>query len=261
MTEVSNKAAYQAPPATTNNDSASTSAHSPLPSKSPQQILLPPSESALKPSLRDSQPMTTSSSSSSLPPDQQMETTGASPYGTRSRNRTGNPRPNYAEDRELDMELEWTSGRKSQSISGSAAPSALQTNDSDKNPVVNLRRSSGAVSNGTSMGHKATIPTTQQNSLPGMSTFSAYPDPNVNPAPPAPTRKRKAPGGLPTSSHSSSLAQQPSAMSASRRVCSPPQASRLKSTNLMTFENCQGYLKNGMLKADDGTILAVNGKC
>lgn len=28
-----------------------------------------------------------------------MDTTGASPYGTRSRNRTGNPRPNYAEDR------------------------------------------------------------------------------------------------------------------------------------------------------------------
>lgn len=26
----------------------------------------------------------------------------------------------------------------------------------------------------------------------------------------------------------------------------------------MTFENCQGYLKNGKLKADDGTVLAVN---
>ena len=28
----------------------------------------------------------------------------------------------------------------------------------------------------------------------------------------------------------------------------------------MTFESCQGYLKNGKLKADDGTILAVNGR-
>ncbi len=27
----------------------------------------------------------------------------------------------------------------------------------------------------------------------------------------------------------------------------------------MTFETCQGYLKNGKLKADDGTVLAVNG--
>lgn len=28
----------------------------------------------------------------------------------------------------------------------------------------------------------------------------------------------------------------------------------------MTFDNCQGYLKSGKLKADDGTVLAVNGK-
>lgn len=28
----------------------------------------------------------------------------------------------------------------------------------------------------------------------------------------------------------------------------------------MTFEGCQGYLKNGRLKADDGTVLAVNGE-
>lgn len=27
----------------------------------------------------------------------------------------------------------------------------------------------------------------------------------------------------------------------------------------MSFENSQGYLKNGKLKADDGNVLSVNG--
>jgi hypothetical protein len=33
-----------------------------------------------------------------------------------------------------------------------------------------------------------------------------------------------------------------------------------RESNMLTFENCQGYLKNGKLKADDGTVLAVNGR-
>lgn len=259
-TESSNHPASQARPASTNNESAFTSTYSRVSSKSPQSNPPPASESAVKPPLRESQPMTTSSSASSLPPDQQMETTGASPYGTRSRNRAGNSRPNYAEDRELDMEFEWTSGRKPQGTSGPTVASGLQSGDNEKVSAGNTRRSSGTLPNGLTSSNKATIPPTQNNHLPGMSTFSAYPDPSNPSAPLAPTRKRKAPGSLPVPPHSSSVVPQNSTTGISRRTGSSPQASRLRSTNLMTFDDCQGYLKNGTLKADDGTVLAVNGK-
>src|ERR1700760_4678107 len=56
--------------------------------------------------IAQSQPMTaTASSSSSLPPPLENGDNAASGYGTRSRNRTGG-RPNYAEDKELDLEIE-----------------------------------------------------------------------------------------------------------------------------------------------------------
>jgi len=260
MTGPSNQHAPQARPASMTDETVSTFTNSRVPSKSPQQHPLPPPESAGKPPLIESQPMTTSSSSSSLPPDHQMDKTNASPYGTRSRNRTGNPRPNYAEDRELDMEYEWTSARKSQGTSAPIAPNNVQSGDSDKASAGNTRRSSTTMPNGLVPGSKSMAPNTQNTNLPGMSTFSAYPEANNGPALPALTRKRKAPGSVPVASHSSSIVTSSAAAGISRRNGASPQASRLRMTNLMTFENCQGYLKNGKLKADDGTVLAVNGK-
>lgn len=259
MTGPPNQPAPQARPASTNHESASTSTPSRVPSNSPQRNPPPPPESTAKPTLLESQPMTTSSSSSSLPPDQQMDTTGASPYGTRSRNRTGNPRPNYAEDRELDMEYEWPPGRKYQGGVGYTSPSNPQSRDSDKASAGNTRRSSTTAPNGLTTGNKTVVPNTQNNNIPGMSSFSAYPDPNAVHAPPVATRKRKAPGIGPLASQLSPAMTQGPTLGISRRNGAPPQASRLRSTNLMTFENCQGYLRNGKLKADDGTVLAVNG--
>ncbi|KKY36623.1 putative bah domain-containing protein [Diaporthe ampelina] len=46
-----------------------------------------------------------SSSSGSNPVDAKDAATGPSPYGTRSRNRTGRARPNYAEDKDIDSDL------------------------------------------------------------------------------------------------------------------------------------------------------------
>src|ERR1700709_2427937 len=53
-----------------------------------------------------SQPMTATGSSSSLQPPLENGDSAASGYGTRSRNRTGGARPNYAEDKEVDLEIE-----------------------------------------------------------------------------------------------------------------------------------------------------------
>ncbi|KLU82064.1 hypothetical protein MAPG_01143 [Magnaporthiopsis poae ATCC 64411] len=53
-----------------------------------------------------SEPMAKSNSSGSNPPStKDAAGSTASPYGTRSRNRNGSSRPNYAEDKDIDMEI------------------------------------------------------------------------------------------------------------------------------------------------------------
>ena len=261
MTDPLKHPAPHSRPASAKNDSA----FAPLPprvsSKSPQHTPHPPTNSAAKSTVLESQPMTATSSSSSMPSDQQtnnsMDATGASPYGTRSRNRTGNPRINYAEDREVEMEYEWSSTKRPYTGSRPPMPNTAQSGDVDKPSAANNRRSSTTAPIAPPANNKAPLPSAQKDQLPGMSSFSVNPDTNT--APPAPSRKRKAPGNGPATSHTSSAVTQTPAPGISRRTAgiATPKASR--ETNLMTFENCHGYLKNGKLKADDGTVLAVNG--
>ena len=248
-------------PASAKNESGSASLPPRASSKSPQHNLHLPTLPAAKSTNLDSQPMTATSSSSSMPSDQQannsMDTIGASPYGTRSRNRTGNPRPNYAEDREVEMEYEWASTKRPHASSGPSIPNSAQSGDGDKPSAANTRRSSTTASTATPTNNRAALPSVQKDHLPGMSSFSLNPEPNT--ALLAPSRKRKAPGNGPVTSHTSSAVTQTPAPSISRRTACIPNPKAPRETNLMTFENCQGYLKNGKLKADDGTVLAVNG--
>lgn len=248
-------------PASAKNESGFTSLPPRVSSKSPQHNPHLPSNSAAKSTNLESLPMTATSSSSSMPSDQQAnnstDATGASPYGTRSRNRTGNPRINYAEDREVEMEYEWSSTKRPHAASGSSMPNTAQSGDGDKPSAANTRRSSTTVPIAPPPNNKAALPTVQKDHLPGMSSFSVNPEPNA--APPAPSRKRKAPGNGPATLHTSSTVTQTPAPAIPRRTAGVPNLKVSRETNLMTFENCHGYLKNGKLKADDGTILAVNG--
>lgn len=262
MTDPSNDSTSQArPTSTSNNELGSTSAPSRVFSRSPPPCLQQLPDPKNKSMTLESQPMTTSSSSSSVHQDQQvtnsMDPNGPSPYGTRSRNRTGNARPNYAEDKELEMDFEWNSGKKSHAAGNSAVPSNTISGDSEKPSTSTTRRSSTTAATTSIVANKATTASPQTNHLPGMSSFSVYPEAGA--APPAPSRKRKAPGNGPVAPHTSSAATQASALNITRRTAPSTNARRLRTTNLMTFEHCQGYLKNGKLKADDGTTLAVNG--
>ena len=254
--DTSNQPPPQTRPASTKHESASNSTPKPAPTNSPQQL---PAAPPAKASLLESHPMTTSSSSSSIPPDQPMETTGASPYGTRSRNRTGNARPNYAEDRELDAEFEWSFSKKGPSASNASLPNGSHLGAAEKASSATTRRSSTSATHAVTANNNSAIPPVPNSNIPGMSSFSAYPDPNIPSGPVAPSRKRKAPGSSSLPSQTPQTATQPAPSTESRRSGLAPQARRLKATNLMSFDNCQGYLKNGKLKADDGTILAVNG--
>ena len=209
----------------------------------------------------ESHAMTATSSSSSIPTDQPNgnapETNGASPYGTRSRNRSANTRPNYAEDRDADMDFEYTSTKKAHAT---AFPAVSQICEADKSSGSNSRRSSNNAPPTATPSAKAVLATASKDHLPGMSSFSINPElPNVTPAP-APSRKRKAPGAAPVNNTPSINVRTTTSTGSSRRAVSTVTGASTRTTNLMTFENCQGYLRNGKLRADDGTVLSVDGK-
>lgn len=206
----------------------------------------------------ESQAVTTASTSTSNPHGQTttaMDSSGPSPYGTRSRNRTGNPRPNYAEDRDLE-EYDWNATKKLQNSLGSTVSARLQIGDHDKSSGISTRRSSTTAS-GTAVG-KTVTPTTPKENLPGMSSFSITPE--VSAPPPPVSKKRKAPGNGHVNSNGTTGGGQAHAPNHSRKHANMPAvAVDFRETNMMSFESSQGYLKHGKLRADDGTILGIDG--
>ena len=180
---------------------------------------------------------------------------GAAPYGTRSRNRTGATRPNYAEDKELDNLIE-TNGK----IAKSAPPKAVAPPatvdfaavDPESHSTNTARRGFAAVNtNGPDLNGD---PPVTRDLIPGTSTFSANPGMNGN-GPASQSKKRKQPGGSTTVSTPSTTSN-----STSRIPRSGAGARQHHETNMMTFENRASRLNaNKELKADDGTVLSVNG--
>ncbi len=228
-------------------------------SNSPQVVPPPNTNSPSKSAPLDSQPVTANLSSSLVPPAQTtnaMDTSGPSPYGTRSRNRNGNSRPNYAEDRELDMDYDLNTGKRPQASTGPISSNNLHAGETHQFPTINTRRSS-LTSSGAGPGKtSATIPTSKDY-IPGMSSFSLNPD--FSPAPQPPSRKRKAPGSASTASTPSVDIAHVHAYAPPRRTTSTVATTKIRETNMLSFESCHGYLKNGKLKADDGTLLGLNG--
>ncbi|KAI9770268.1 MAG: putative PHD type zinc finger protein with BAH domain-containing protein [Geoglossum simile] len=196
-----------------------------------------------------SQPMTSTSSSSSNPSIKDATTSGtpsASPYGTRSRNRATASRPNYAEDKESEMDYEYTS---------KAAPTTdSQATDLGRLSGVSTRRASAVANGATTMATtNSSGSASSKDHIPGTSSFSA----NPTNAGSSQSRKRKAAGSVNAapSPNGPTAAGHAMARKASTAAAS---AGGARESNMLTFENCQGYLKGGKLKADDGTVLAVN---
>jgi len=209
----------------------------------------------------ESQPMTAASStSSSLPALNGSNATepvshGPSPYGTRSRNRTSNNRPNYAEDREMDGEYEWPPNKKHQPTSTTVGSARLD--EVDKPGPSHRRRSvQGATGSAIGKAGGAGAPASKDQ-IPGMSSFPVNSDTNT----PSQTqsKKRKQPGSRLTSTNISGT----SSVSSSHRASSHavPASVAGRETMMLTFEKSQAYLKHGKLSADDGTRLAINGMC
>nr|POE49396.1 hypothetical protein CFP56_50313 [Quercus suber] len=166
--------------------------------------------------------------------DQSTNDTGT--YGTRSRNRTGIMRPNYAEDQEMDFEMSSTATTTSKKRT--ANDSAMSTVPGAIDETKRVPTHAGFVAvNGNSGG--SSIASTKD-STPGTTA-------------PA-TKKRKAP----TQSNSNASASAPSA---TRKPGAAAASQTVRETNVMTFTKHRNTLnKRGELIADDGTKLCVNGK-
>jgi hypothetical protein len=169
---------------------------------------------------------------------------GPSPYGTRSRNRATN-RPNYAEDKESEMDFEYTSNKNSQN-----STSTSQTSQPMQRKSSTGVQSKKATPNVSSAKAAPTAPAVvPKDPIPGTSTFS------VN----AESKKRKAPGGNTPTTSSPAQTTAPTTRKSSHSGPSPSPGG--KWTNMVSFETHGTTLSNGCLIADDKTKFKVNGMC
>lgn len=200
------------------------------------------------------QPMTASNSTSSNPSTKDAPSSGTGPaviYGTRSRNRTGNSRPNYAEDKELDAEFELgpvvkeNTGRK-----GTRAADPAPMADAGQTPTVQKP------SNGVVPDNALPAQSHYKDPIPGTSTFSANPTANGGHS-----KKRKAATQAPSHQAQLPVPAQNMSQVVNRKAGTAVYTGNVtEDSNMLSFETCQGRLKNNKLVADDGTVLAVNGR-
>jgi hypothetical protein len=165
---------------------------------------------------------------------------GSATYGTRSRGRNA-PRPNYAEDRDLEMDVDASASKSAKRNSGVALNNIVNGSNPDEKTSSAPRKSLNGNANGANGSAKDAIP--------GTSSFSARPE-DVNGSN---LRKRKQPASTPNST--------PTSGSAAKKIftSAPGDSEGGYFTNMMSFETHGPYLKDGKLIADDGTTFGLNG--
>ncbi|KAM0218760.1 hypothetical protein ACHAQI_001079 [Fusarium lateritium] len=172
----------------------------------------------------------------------------ASGYGTRSRNRNGNSRINYAEDRDIDADVyDYYHDKKE--------------NDSKKTSRQSSAAVNGDAPRGGASSRKAGTDepkTTQPVNAPKEQQAGGSSNAPTTTQPPAasqPTRKRKVTtnSAVPTNQATStpSSTKKPTASG-------PPAGISWPETNMLTFDNCKGQPVDGQMVADDGTVLEPN---
>ncbi|KAG9772798.1 hypothetical protein KCU88_g6051, partial [Aureobasidium melanogenum] len=228
-----NAAGPSDPQSRAQSDAPSTSQRGVAPSGlSSSMDVSPAPEPALALDTPQSQPMTaTASSSSQPPPVENGDGSGAGPYGTRSRNLTGASRPNYAEDKELDLDLEPPPKVSRSSKRVSAANSEHQSTSSGFATV-----------NHSNAAHHIENAPTARPSTPAQASTSTS------------SKKRKQPGSHHTVGANSSAGTN----SRLKQLTTVPFKGYVE-TNMMSFSKCGRKLNDKkQLVADDGTTVGVN---
>lgn len=185
--------------------------------------------------------------------------TASAPYGTRSRNRTGSFRPNYAEDKDYDADMYDFDQEKSQpepkkasrqstgaAQADGAKGSSTTTTTSSRKAADSSRQAAAASSHNGSKEHTPAAASSSQPAN-GIATQQQQP-----------SRKRKAAASQHTANGTSSSS------SLTKRGGSGAQnaaSSNLTWTgsNILTFTKCGARPQNGRLVADDGTVLEADG--
>lgn len=206
--------------------------------------LTPAPEAGLAQSAPQIQPMSdqTAAASENNSSENHDATAAAGSYGTRSRNRPRGQRPNYADDKEIDLEIE-AAGKYTKSSKRSSAASASAAAPTYSQEMESAGSRNGfAIVNGTGAIHPPTV-STMNGTQPSA------------PASNATSKKRKQPGSSVTVSAAANspapIAPQVTTVSESRM--------RFIESNVMSFSNSKARLnKQQELVADDGTAVAVN---
>lgn len=208
-----------------------------------------------------------------------------SPYGTRSRNRTGATRPNYAEDKDLDLEMfdaypqrkdddakklaTKQQGASSTPTPANSAPVAPRSgNGSSRKPLPE----DGKQHNGTKdqPQPQQQIHQHQPSTAAASSSSSTTNGAGAANGASSKGKKRKVADTAPTTSGSqtpsglngtvpSSGLQKRLGTSGQGSGNATPSSTGYGETNLVTFENSKSRPKDGKMIADDGTVLEVNG--
>ena len=180
---------------------------------------------------------------------------GASPYGTRSRNRTGNPRPNYAEDKDMDFEFDYPSKVDSDPRKAARQNQASATTGPDAHRATGSSRRSTLDENKIAASH---LGAKDENSSSQMASAHAGNGSGVS-QPGTKKRKAAAHSGSSTPAAPSSQAGAPPTSRSASQSRNRNSAGAPSDTNMLSFSDSNAMPKDGKLVADDGTVLAPNG--
>ena len=205
----------------------------------------PPKHAAVTQSAAQAAPQTSSEPSRTSQPPSQVDgavdaavdaamAADTATYGTRSRNRTGNPRPNYAEDQDMEYEFSSAPTAKRKPAADSATSATPSLAETKRAQAVTGNAGNASGSNGLSNANSS------KELTPGVAS-----------------KKRKA-AGAPALTQTPPTSNSPAPTAARKPVAS---TSTTRETNIMSFSKHRSCLnKKGELVADDGTKLSPNGK-
>lgn len=182
---------------------------------------------------------------------------GPSPYGTRSRNR-GQPRPNYAEDKDVDADMfdaypekkEQEPKKSRQTTNGSA--DAPRTGGAGARKVA-IADEGKTASPQPTINKDQAVPTTTTAVVTAQPTTTS-------------TKKRKAatqPVTNGAQAHASPAGAQNSATTrraTNNATSTVISGSGYRETNMLSFDRHGAKPKDGRLVADDGTVIEKNGR-
>lgn len=200
-------------------------------------------------------------SDSAQPSRKGSEEAAAAPYGTRSRNRPGRSRINYAEDTEMDFEMTVPA-----STNGNAADPPSRSSvaaESGQPPVVSGRKGAGAGPGSAPWGISGPNAKDNQANLSISGSSATTPAAQANTAQPTTKRRKNAAKDATNGVQAGATApSQTTKRGAQAQVQAPaaPTAPYTRESNMMTFEFSGAMLKDDRLQADDGQTVSVNGK-